>query len=459
MPIPRPHTIRCRRGSVYLLSLILLAVFLSLAIAFMAMSDLSLAKGSNYDRATSARMTAESGLSYMLAVLGQLRLPGTTCADDFADNLCQALAARMDFTANLAGEQITVSGSDVCVPDIATDEGSFDCRIRWVGPNRAYMEVRGLSRGASRRIAMELDLLVRQPLVFDYGLASRGQVSISGNSSIVGVNYPEEANVISTTTSQPDAILIEGNTTVSGGLMTSGEDALIIIEGTPSIAGSTDPNVYADSIHMGVETPDFPELDLGPLQALATNVVNSETDIENDSVFSNIRIAPNTNPVFTSKVVINGVIFIEAPNIVKFDGGADVNGFIVTEATNEALSDCQIFFGGHVEAKSVAVLPDTPEFADVKEQTGTFVVAPGFGVTFAGSFSAINGTIAADQLIFTGTAEGVVQGSVIGLADVPTIIGGNVDIYVDRLNANPDPAGFVESFAFSPVPDTYAELD
>ena len=151
------------------------------------------------------------------------------------------------------------------------------------------------------------------------------------------------------------------------------------------------------------------------------------------------------------------MVYVEAPNVVRFEGGAELNGFIVTQDTGQTIGNCQIHFAGHVEAHGVEALPDTSQFAAVKQQTGTFIVAPGFGVTFAGSFSAINGSIAADQLTFTGTAEGVIKGSVIGLEDIPTVIGGNVDIYVDRENANPDPAGFVKSLAFSPVPGSYAE--
>ena len=109
-------------------------------------------------------------------------------------------------------------------------------------------------------------------------------------------------------------------------------------------------------------------------------------------------------------------------------------------------------------AYGVEVLPDTPEFAAVKQQTGTFVLAPGFGVTFSGNFGAVNGSIAADQLTFTGTAEGVVRGAVLGLADLPATLSGHVEIRVDRAHAAPHPAGFVQSFALVPVASTYLEL-
>ena len=61
-------------------------------------------------------------------------------------------------------------------------------------------------------------------------------------------------------------------------------------------------------------------------------------------------------------------------------------------------------------------------------------------------------------MTFTGTAEGVVEGSVIGLKDVPTSLSGNVEISVDRSHSNPNPAGFVPSIALVPDGETYLEL-
>jgi len=206
--------------------------------------------------------------------------------------------------------------------------------------------------------------------------------------------------------------------------------------------------------------PDFPSFDTSGLAALATGgVIDASTPInEVGQVFNNVRIAAGTNPVFAKDVSLNGVIYVEAPNIVQFEAKATINGLIATEESGLPLESCQLRFAGRVEASGVDTLPDTPEFTLVKEQTGTFIAAPGFGVTFSGNFSAINGCIAADQLTFTGTAEGTVRGSVIGLKDELTDVGGNVGIYVDRTNADENPAGFVNSLGMVPLPDTYAEV-
>jgi hypothetical protein len=204
--------------------------------------------------------------------------------------------------------------------------------------------------------------------------------------------------------------------------------------------------------------PDFPTVNVTPIATLATNVVDATTDTSvPGSVFNNIRIAAGTNPVFASDVIINGAVYVEAPNIIKFAGQTTLNGVVVTEQSEQPLEKCQITFAGTVTANGVDDLPDIPEFALIKEHTGTFVAAPGFGVTFAGNFSAINGAVAADKLTFTGTAEGTIRGCVIGLEDHPTVIDGNVDIFVDRSGSDENPAGFIESLGVAVLPDTYTE--
>ena len=86
-----------------------------------------------------------------------------------------------------------------------------------------------------------------------------------------------------------------------------------------------------------------------------------------------------------------------------------------------------------------------------------FLLAPGFQTVFAGDFQTINGSIAADQLTFVGKAEGLIYGTVIGLADRPTILNGNVDILIDRSHLDQNPAGIIKPLGFDPRPDSYIE--
>ena len=50
------------------------------------------------------------------------------------------------------------------------------------------------------------------------------------------------------------------------------------------------------------------------------------------------------------------------------------------------------------------------EFAAISEETGTFLIAPGFSSDFSGQSNIINGVIAVAGVRFTGQAGGTING-------------------------------------------------
>jgi hypothetical protein len=266
-----------------------------------------------------------------------------------------------------------------------------------------------------------------------------------------------EASVISSSNA-PVAVSVVGDAVVDGDISSVGADTSIVISGTPTIAGSGDLDVIAEHIHCGVDPPVFPEVDTSVFLPLATTVIDSQSDVSPmHKTFENIIIKAGTNPTFASDVTINGVVYIEAPNIVNFSGKVTLNGVVATEPSSDPIDSCKISFQAQVDVYGVDALPDLPQFAGVKELDGTFIVAPGFDVSFAGHFSGINGTIAADRLSFSGQAEGTVKGSVIGLADHPTFVGGYVDIVIDRSGEEDPGAGILRPKSLDVVPRTFRE--
>ena len=457
----RPSPAQSRRAFASMLSILFLAMMCALSFAFFSQTNLELQKSENFQEAADARLGAESGLRFLLYHLKEVRLPADTTEATFAANLRSALALRLDGTANLDGATVQSTADAVFVPEIHVDESSvFHAWIKWAGSDRCRLEVTSSAHGLSRYTTIDLVLTPRLPGVFEYGMASRGQIEIGGSTRIVGVNSPDEADVFSAIMSQPGAISITSSAVeISGDLFLAADPSYVTIQGSPSIGGTTDPDAIDSHIHCGMEPPDFPELNTAPLVALATNVVDASTDTSvSGQTFDNIRIAPDTNPVFASDVVVNGVIYVEAPNTVSFTGHATVNGIIVTEDSDQPIASCQITFAGTADANGVEALPDTPEFAEVKQHTGTFILAPGFGVNFQGDANTIQGSLAADQITFSGNSGGTVQGTLIGLADLPTILNGHVEIFVDKSTMDTDPAGFVKPLGLAPAPDSYREL-
>ncbi len=458
---PRPRRPEAPGGFAAVIALILLAVGVCIAVVAVTSGTLSIRQATSLHRVGDAQLAAESGLRYMLAHLKAIHLPGDTTEATFLANAIDALRPRLEGTANLGAQTLSNSSSQVAVPEMQVGDGqSFRSWITWVGPDRCRLTVRGSAGGLTRYLTMDLALVRDLPFVFDYGLATRGQVQLSGQAKIIGINKPEEASVFSGTMSVPTPIHIQGSSVaVDGDLYVAQSVGSVVVEGSPQIGGTSDPMRLIEHIHFDVEVPDFPVLQTDHLVLLATNVVDGSTDTSQaGQVFENIRIAAGTNPTFASNVVINGMVYVEAPNIVSFEGHCTINGMIVTQPSENPISDCQIQFAGTVDAVGVDGLdPNNPAYDEVRKYTGSFLLAPGFGVSFAGDFQTINGTIAADQLTFGGTATGVIKGTVIGLADLPTVLDGNVSVKVDRSHLNQNPAGIIKPFAFDPLPDSYLE--
>jgi len=78
----------------------------------------------------------------------------------------------------------------------------------------------------------------------------------------------------------------------------------------------------------------------------------------------------------------------------------------------------------------------------LRDETGTFIIAPGFSLSFGGAFATINGAIAANGIQFYGNAGGTIDGPVLNYSDTPMELSGNSDLFVNRSNTAQIPAGF-----------------
>jgi len=434
-----------------LMALFFIAIFASLAMAMYYQNNLEFRKSRNAAEVTSVQMAAESGLDVLLYHLTHLALPPDTTEATF----CEALAAKLQ--QKLPGCGAVESGSEVLVSSLQLDDDRWcAARIWWVSEDECCLRVTGTDGQIDRTVGMDLGMSRKFPFVFNFGLASRGRLYLSGKSSIIGMNEAEEANIYSETESVPDPIYVEGSdVTVSGDLFVAQEEGAIVLDGSPSIGEG---GQLEDHLHFGMEKQEWPKVDTSPLAALATNVIDGSTDLSaSGAVYNNVRIAAGTNPTFGNDTTFNGVIYVEAPNVVTFAGHSVINGMIATEDSDQPLSSCQLQFTGTADSYGVDVLPDSESFSAVKKHTGTFILAPGFQCTFSGTFGTIKGTVAADQLTFTGTADGTIRGAVLGLEDLTTSVGGSVGICIDQSHMEEEPAGFILPLGFDPKPETYVE--
>jgi hypothetical protein len=455
-----------KRGMILVIALAFIVVLATLSVALAWVSSASLHQSVNLSGAARAQMAAESGMSLMSYLIREIRLPSDTRAETLMGSLYFELGMAMNESPLLGGGCVNMTGGAIYLPQIDLPRDAFSCRFTsgtHDGNFGCWLTVTGTAGAISRNVSLFLACNAKRSPVFDFGLASRGRIVINGNASLTGENDPSEACVLSTH-SQPMAIEAGGHATIAGDLYVTGEDlSYVVLNGSGlTIGGSSDiATILDEHVFLGTEEPEFPEIDTAPLAALATTTIDANTDLSGfGGVFNNVRVKAGTNPSFGSNTVINGILFVEAPNKVVFTASATVNGMIVTEdGGDHELEDCQIDFRGHSTAPGTIALPDTEEFAAVKQQEGTFLLGPGFEVTFRGGTNTVNGVMAADQISFRGSTniEGRFTGGIIGLKDRELTLQGNADIRVNLKDSASLPSGFKHKMALTPVSGSYIE--
>lgn len=440
--------------------MIFLALFATLAVAFSAAANMSLRQAANCRQAQRSQLAAESGLSYMLAQLRLMNIPAAEAEDDLLLAVANRLAAQMDGTANLGAGGIAMDDATIYVPSIVfSDQAqSFRASVHLLESGRLQVNVAGNHYASHRGVGIEVEPAVGRSAVFDFGIASKGKITMTGNSRITGVNDPHEADILSATYSDPEAVAITGNCTVGGDIATSNPDSYVSVTGNPHIGGETNWDKIQEHIHIGIGDVEFPEVDGSVFEPFATNIIDSHTSTSGNKSFENIRIKAGTNPTFSGNITIKGVVYIEQPNSVKFTGNLDFTGVVVTEDAGEGnFAQNNIQFTGNMTSQGVENLPDQPQFAALREMPGSFLLAPGFEVKFTGNFGTVNGCMAADRFTLTGNSGGIVRGPIICYGDTLLAMTGNSHFQIDRSTYGDSIPGFHAPFKLSVLAETYRE--
>lgn len=443
------------------LALIFLAIFSALGVAYATFASGTLTQGKNHARGVTARFQAESGLSFLLNEVCKVSLPGGASGDRLLAAVAIDLQAQLNGSANLGGATVAYDedARTITIPSILTDQGSFDARITLVDDSSIRLTVTGRSDEAKRTVAIDCMAVAGGAGVFDYGVAAGGKIRMTGNASILGANNPGEANILSTATDTDEAFKLTGNCEIAGDISASNAAAYATLTGNVSIGGesiwSGDIN---DHIHIGIGEVEFPEVDPNVFEPFATNLVTASTNTSGNKTFTNIRVVAGADKTFSGNITLNGVTFIEAPNQIHFSGNVTITGVIVTQDAGDNVYETNtIKFTGNTTSRGVDQLPDTPEFAGLREMTGSFLLAPGFGLEFAGNFGTVNGALAADRFKWTGNAGGTVRGPVISYSNAEFVLTGNSNLTIDRATTPALPTGFVLPLAMTPNVDTYTE--
>jgi len=447
---------RAQKGIVLLLCMIFLCVFTTLAVATATLTDTGLQKAENARKADSTRACAESGLDIIRFWLSRVAVSGLTPSTQVFNQIAATL--QNDLSANgINNIAPSFDGTTITIPDVtlnSQNQQSFCATITEPVAERLQLEVTGKYGQLSKTIRVNYTYTTRAHTVFDYGVATKGPLSLAGNIELDGINVSVESDVYIESESDLLALSIIGNSQIAGDVEIANPSASVLLQGGQAgIGGETGTDAINNHVDFGVPPTEFPE----PNPDYFEPYVQGTIDM-NNTIFENVRIPAGTNPSFAAGATLKGITFIETPNIVNFSGHVDVIGIIVGDGDfTDDSGTSSISFGGTVSSSSVTTLPEEPQFDGIRELTGTFLMSPGFDVSFSGNFGVVNGAIAANGITFDGNAGGEIHGSILNYGDVPMTLSGNSDLLFNRTEAGQVPAGFVPEIILEYLPGSYTE--
>jgi Tfp pilus assembly protein PilX len=450
------------KGTILIVAMTFLVIFSALAVSMATMSGTNLQIAENQHKADSARICAESGLDVLRYWLSRVSISGTT-ADEL--KFSQIASSLQDDLTSQSITNVTTScdSSTITIPNVTLDsqsQKSFHGKITKITNNTLQLDITGVCGAITRTIRTDYNLGERANSVFDFGVATKGPLSLSGNIDLEGVNVSVEASVYIESENSNLALSIIGNSQIAGDVSITNPLANVFIQGGQAgIGGETGQDAIDDHVSFGAPTSEFPEPDPSQFESYISSIIDANTNTSADATFENVRIAANTNPNFTGHVTLKGIVYIDTPNVVEFKGGADITGIIVGDGNlQDDSGQNQLIFSGDVVSHPINELPEDTQFNGLRDQKGTFVIAPGFHVSFGGNFNTINGAIAGNGIEFFGNAGGTINGSVINYSDEEMTLSGNSDLYFNRSGLTEVPAGFVPQIVLVYNPSSYTEV-
>ena len=447
-----------RRGVALIIAMIFLVVFSSLAVSIVSMSGTNIQISNNQHNANVAFTATESGLEVFRYWLSDLSVPQSLASAERLTTIASDLQSRLT-DAGASNISTSYDGSEITISSVSLNSESnqsFTATIEQISADTLQLAVVGTSGQISRTINTDFNFVSRANPVFSFGVATQGPLQMAGNTEL---EVDVEASVYIGGGGAEYALTMEGKSGISGNVSISDAYTAVSLSSNAEVGGLSGDEAIENNISIGVDEIAFPEPDVSLFEEYVQNVVDANTDTSTDITLDNIRIVAGTNPTFTGNVTLRGIVFIEQPNVVTFGGHASVTGIIIGDGDVEVDSDLnQIVFSGSVNAYGVAELPDEEQFDGIKEQTGSFLLAPGFSVSFSGNTNIDNGAIAANGISFSGNAGGVVNGTIMNYSQEPVSLSGNSNLVLNPSGTITNPAGFTPIKVLTFVPASYSEI-
>ena len=464
-----------------ILTLVLLVVLSALAVAVASVSTTNLQCSHNQRRASGAYCAAMSGTEVVRSVLSGLSDSSDldTDASGFMSSLASYCRTNLPGTVSLSDpnciEVATMELSDrasfsVTITKVAIDanEGDWGLQVDVTGQYQLSLGSTEFAKTVRTAYAVYASASSAPTTFFDGAVASRGAINVTGNAKVLGYNDPSEANVFIDADSCASSFYIDGSSVIGGTLSIVNDDpTLVTLTGAISINEDSIPtwwdvrwggpfddddvDVLTDChVSIGVDPIEFPVPNATAYESLAptsgteisgdqSNTTQSDVQIVGSIsggpyTINNAYIPANTNPSIGGLYTINGIIYIEQPNIVTFGGSIELNGVIIAagDYENPDPTNNSIVISGDATNSGIESLDTTSDlFSGLATAEGIAILAPGFSVDIGASYDAVNGCVACNGISFTGNPQVFLGGPLINYSTDTTVIANSTCLTFD----------------------------
>lgn len=193
---------RKRRGVVFVLAMIFLALFTSISVSMVTMTSANAQMAKNHHNSYNALRAAESGLQcakYILKSLPVTKTGRNWVSEEEAETMWQSLCSKLtetgignavassavrftDSNSGLTGDRITVG-------PVAYDDSNVSFTVSFSRFDDDFLTIKASSEGSGQQITRTVNIessISKSCNVMQYAIASRGRMWLTGNSTIKG---------------------------------------------------------------------------------------------------------------------------------------------------------------------------------------------------------------------------------------------------------------------------------
>ena len=448
--------------------MIFMVLIACLALGFYSSMTTSTTLAQNDKKGARCLVAAESGIRFMRLQLAHVKLPPMTTSDQVVAEIFTDLKVSTQLLGNLGTNTVGFANGTITIPAEAkqiistdpSDQSGFSVTISRISNtvDGVTVTVTGHSgTGRAYRTKKVKLNFIRQEIpssLLQNAVAAQGKITIQ-KGVIGGSGVPDTiASVMSAKTTNPAFQMTGG---------TLGGDIGVIKAGTASVSAGTVhgtsnlTTIYNTYVKL-VEAPEFPAFDTSVFAPYATN-----TYVSGMSTLQNVRIPAGTGTAasplsLAGGTVVQGILYIQSPNVIKFTGNATIEGMIVVENKGTS-TDNQITFTGNAQ---MGPLPAGAMFDAVRSIKGIAILAPTTSITTMGSTdSYLKGNVIVGSFNELGSATIKMDAGSIVAMDTGNAVtfNGKDTRFMSTGALNPPSMGVKYSTKIIPKDGTYAEIN